>query len=100
MGAAGQGLHQLARWGGIEFAEARKAVAKAVELQPDSPEVLVAQGWVRSTADWDWRGARQAFRRALVLQPNDPDTLADAAVLVFNLGQMDKGRPGGGTLNG
>jgi TolB-like protein/Tfp pilus assembly protein PilF len=86
---------QLARWGGIEtgtgFAEARKAIGKAVSIQPDSEEVLVALGWVRRTADWDWRGARQAFLRALELQPNSPDTLADAAVLIFNLGQTNEG---------
>jgi len=86
---------QLARWGGIEakvgFAEARKAVDNALALEPDSPEVLVALGWVRRTADWDWKGARRAFRRALELQPNNPDTLADASVLVFNLGQTAEG---------
>jgi TolB-like protein/Flp pilus assembly protein TadD len=86
---------QLARWGGIEttlgYAEARKALERAVALEPDSPEVLVAEGWVRRTAEWDWKGARQAFRRALELQPNNPDTLADTAVLVFGLGQTDEG---------
>ena len=53
--------------------------------------MLVALGWVRRTADWDWRGARQAFRRAIELQPDNPDTLADAAVLIFGLGQTEEG---------
>jgi TolB-like protein/tetratricopeptide (TPR) repeat protein len=86
---------QLVRWRGIEtsigYAEARSAVAKAAALEPDSPEVLVALGWVRRTADWDWKGARQSFRRAIELQPENPDTLADAAVLIFNIGQTDEG---------
>ena len=86
---------QLARRGGIEteagFAEARKAIARAVALEPDSPEVLAALGRVRRTANWDWRGAMQAFRRALELQPDNPDTLEDAAVLAFDLGQKDEG---------
>jgi TolB-like protein/Flp pilus assembly protein TadD len=86
---------QLARWGEIEdtlgYAEARKALEKAVALEPDAPDVLVAQGWVLRTADWDWKGARKAFRRALELQPNNPDTLADTAVIVFNLGQTEEG---------
>ncbi len=90
-----QAYLQLARWGGIEtslgFAEAKKAIDKAVALEPDSPDVLVALGRVRRTADWDWKGSRQAFRRALELQPNNPDTLADSAVLIFNLGQEDEG---------
>jgi Flp pilus assembly protein TadD len=86
---------QLTRWGGIDiesgYEKARGAVAKAVALEPDSPEVLVAQGWVKRTADWDWKGARQAFKRALELQPNNPDTLADAAVFFFNTGQTSEG---------
>ena len=86
---------QLARWGGIEtgagYAEARKAVDRAAALEPDSPGVLVAQGWVRRTADWDWKGARQAFQRALEVEPNNPEILADAAILFFNIGQTDVG---------
>lgn len=86
---------KMVRCGGIEaevgFAEARKAVATAAALQPDSPDVLAALGRVRRIADWDWKGARQAFRRALELQPNNPDTLADAAALFFSLGQRDEG---------
>jgi TolB-like protein/tetratricopeptide (TPR) repeat protein len=86
---------QLARLGGIEpgvgYDQARRAVAKAAALEPDSPEVLVALGWVRRTADWDWKGARQAFRRAVELKPENADTLADAAVLFFNTGQTEEG---------
>ncbi len=85
---------QLARWGGLPQAvgleRARKAIAQAVALEPDSPDVLLALGWVRRTADWDWRGAAQAFRRALEFRPNHPQTLADAAVLWCNLGRMDE----------
>jgi TolB-like protein/tetratricopeptide (TPR) repeat protein len=86
---------QLVRLGGIEtsvgYDQARNACARATALEPDLPEVLVALGWVRRTADWDWSGARQAFRRAIELQPDNPDTLADAAVLIFNAGQADEG---------
>jgi TolB-like protein/Tfp pilus assembly protein PilF len=86
---------QLARWGGIDtavgYAEARKAVDKAVALEPDSPGVLVAAGWVRRTADWDWKGARKAFRRALELEPNNADILADSAILIFNIGHTAEG---------
>ncbi len=85
---------QLARRGGIEtsvgYAQARAAAAKAAALEPDSPDVLVALGWVRRTADWDWKGARRAFRRAVELQPDNPDAIADAAVLLFNIGQTDE----------
>jgi TolB-like protein/tetratricopeptide (TPR) repeat protein len=85
----------LVRSGGIETGvgcdQARSAVAKAAALEPDSPEVLVALGCVRRTADWNWKGATQAFRRAIELEPDNPDTLSEAAVLIFNTGQTDEG---------
>ena len=86
---------QLARWGGIDlqtgYTAARKAVDKAAALEPDSPVVLVALGWIRRTADWDWKGAREAFQRALSIEPNNPETLAAAAILYFNIGLRDEG---------
>jgi tetratricopeptide (TPR) repeat protein len=85
---------RLGRWGGTPtlraWAAARAAIDKARALEPDSPDVLLALGWVLRTADWDWRGAEQAFRRALQLQPNQPDALAGAAVLLFNIGQTEE----------
>ncbi len=89
------GTHtQLGRWGGAptlqSWAAARAAIDHAVALEPDSPDVLLALGWVRRTADWDWRGAEQAFRRALELRPNHPETLAGAAVLLYNIGKDEE----------
>jgi TolB-like protein/Flp pilus assembly protein TadD len=85
---------RLGRWGGTPTAQAwpaaRAAIARAQALEPDSPEVLLALGWIRRTAEWDWRGAEQAFRRSLQLQPNQPDTLTGAAVLLFNIGRIDE----------
>ncbi|HET7535396.1 MAG TPA: tetratricopeptide repeat protein, partial [Candidatus Didemnitutus sp.] len=86
---------QLGRWGGLQpvaaWAAAKRAIEKAVELEPDSPDVLVALGWVRRCGDWDWRGAEQAFRRALELRPNHAETIASAAVLLFNVGKEEEG---------
>jgi tetratricopeptide (TPR) repeat protein len=70
------------------FREARSAAQKAAELEPDSPEGLVALGWVRRTADWDWRGAEQAFRRALVLRPDGGGVVTDASVMINNSGHI------------
>jgi TolB-like protein/Tfp pilus assembly protein PilF len=86
---------QLARRGGIELSvaydQARTAAAKAAALEPESPDVLLAQGWVRRTADWDWKGALKAFRQAIELRPDNADALEDASVLVFNVGRTDEG---------
>jgi TolB-like protein/Tfp pilus assembly protein PilF len=85
---------QLGRWGGTPTLQAwiaaRAAIDRAIALEPDSPDVLLALGWILRTADWDWRGAERAYRRALELRPNHPDTLSAAAVLLFNLGRKEE----------
>jgi TolB-like protein/tetratricopeptide (TPR) repeat protein len=85
----------LARQGGIELSvgydQARTAAARAAALDPDSPDALLAQGWVSRTADWDWKGALKAIRRAIELRPDNADMLADSSVLVFNVGRTDEG---------
>jgi TolB-like protein/Tfp pilus assembly protein PilF len=85
---------RLGRWGGTPtlqaWTAARVAIDHAVALEPDSPDVLLALGWIRRTAEWDWRGAEQAFRRALQLQPNQAEALTGASVLLFNIGQTEE----------
>ncbi len=85
---------RLGRWGGAPTVQAwqaaRAAIDRARSLEPDSPDVLLALGWILRTADWDWRGAEEAFRRTLQLQPNQPDALTGAAVLLFNIGKPEE----------
>ena len=86
---------QNARFGGVAletgFREARKAAAKALALEPNSAEVLAAVGWVRRTADWDWKGADQAFHRAVELSPENADILTEASVTLLNVGHIEEG---------
>jgi TolB-like protein/tetratricopeptide (TPR) repeat protein len=93
--ALGKAEIQLARCGGIELSvaydQARTAAAKAAALEPDSPDVLVALGWVHRTAEWDWKAALKAFRRAIELEPDNAESLADASILIFNVGRTDEG---------
>jgi TolB-like protein/Flp pilus assembly protein TadD len=85
---------RLGRWGGTPTLQAWQAARAAIDharsLEPDSPEVLLALGWILRTVDWDWRGAEEAFRRTLQLQPNQPDALTGAAVLLFNIGKTEE----------
>jgi TolB-like protein/Flp pilus assembly protein TadD len=85
---------RLGRWGGAPTLQAwraaRSAIDQALALEPDSPDVLLALGWILRTADWDWKGAERAFRRTLQLQPNQPDALAGLAVLLFNIGKTEE----------
>jgi TolB-like protein/Flp pilus assembly protein TadD len=52
-----------------------EAAGKALELDPDNPEALVARGRVRAAYQWDWAGARADFERALATAPNDTQVL-------------------------
>jgi TolB-like protein/Tfp pilus assembly protein PilF len=81
----------LSRWGGLltaaEWEETHRAAARAVELEPTSADALLALGWVRRTADWNWKGAETALREALQLRPDHAETLTSLAVLLANIGR-------------
>ncbi len=85
---------QLGRFGGRPIGEALvdagSAAERALALDPDHVTGLVALGWVRRTADWDWKGADALFRRARALAPGDAAVLADVAVVAFNLGRVEE----------
>ncbi len=81
----------LSRWGGLltteEWADAHRATERAVALEPNLPDVWLALGWMRRTADWNWSGAEQALREALRLRPDHAETLAALGILLANLGR-------------
>ncbi|HEX7632317.1 MAG TPA: TIR domain-containing protein [Lacunisphaera sp.] len=81
----------LSRWGGLlsteDWAEAHRAIDRAVLLEPDSPDVWLALGWMRRTADWNWLGAEHAMREALRLRPDHAETLASLGIVLANLGR-------------
>ncbi len=50
--------------------QAKAAVAKALELDPDLPEAHTVAGMIAATHDWDYPVAEREFKRALELDPN------------------------------
>lgn len=50
--------------------EAKAAVAKALEIDPELPEAYTVAGTIAATYDWDWQKAEEHFRRSLELDPN------------------------------
>ena len=51
--------------------EARAAVAKALELDPNLAEAHGALARIKLWYDWDWAGSEREYRRAIELNPND-----------------------------
>ncbi|MGH7694168.1 MAG: protein kinase domain-containing protein [Gemmatimonadaceae bacterium] len=56
-----------------QFAKAKTAALKALELDPYLPEAHGALAYVLAYGDWNWSGAEQEYRRALALQPSGAD---------------------------
>ncbi|HEV7123234.1 MAG TPA: winged helix-turn-helix domain-containing protein, partial [Rhodanobacter sp.] len=91
MALAWRGLVHLDHEPEEMFVLARAAVARALKLDPDSPEALMAQGRIRHLHDWDWSGAEVSFKRAIELNPSLMEAHLALAHLLANLGRFDEG---------
>jgi len=72
------------------FALARRAAARALELQPELAAGHLARVTVLLWYDFDWKGAAESLRRAERVAPTDPDVLAAAANVAYTFGQSEK----------
>jgi serine/threonine protein kinase/Tfp pilus assembly protein PilF len=72
------------------FGRAREAVERALSLDPDLPEGHARLGWIRTSYDWDFRGAEASYARALELAPGNADVLRGAGALASNLGRFEE----------
>ena len=50
--------------------QAKAAVTKALELDPELPEAHTIAGYVAAGYEWDWTEAERRFKRGLELNPN------------------------------
>jgi TolB-like protein/class 3 adenylate cyclase/Tfp pilus assembly protein PilF len=62
------------------YERSRTAAERALALEPDLPEGLVALGRVHHSHDWDFAKAEAALRRALELAPGNATALLSAAI--------------------
>ena len=69
------------------LAAARAAVERALSLEPDLPEALLARATIESNFDYNWKGAAETLRKALVLAPQDSAILAWAGNLAGARGE-------------
>jgi TolB-like protein/tetratricopeptide (TPR) repeat protein len=67
----------LGGWGMLDPQDvtrnARPAVMKALELDPQSAEAHALLARLRGNYDWDWAAAESEYKRAIELNPNYPE---------------------------
>lgn len=69
---------------------AKRAVQKALELDPSLSEPYAFLGITRLKYDWDWPAAKQAFARAIELNPSDTQALIFYSVYFEAMGEQDE----------
>jgi TolB-like protein/Tfp pilus assembly protein PilF len=74
----------------IHLAAARDAAARALSIEPNLPEALLARSQVQ-LYDHDWNGATETLRIALVLAPANPALLLAAGNLAMTRGDVERG---------
>jgi tetratricopeptide (TPR) repeat protein len=79
VGGAGRGSRD-------DFANAREAAQRALELDEHLGAAHAALGRVRFVHDWDFSGARSAFERAVELSPSDPGALLGLGMYLTFMG--------------
>jgi TolB-like protein/Flp pilus assembly protein TadD len=72
-----------------ERADARRAIEKAIELDPSLAESHMVLGAVR-TREWDWKGADEAFRRGLSLGPVETNSRVQYAAYLSAMGRLEE----------
>ena len=69
---------------------ARDAVTRALVIEPDLPDALLARAWLETNFDFNWSAATQTVSKAMALAPADPTTLIAAANLETALGNTNR----------
>src|SRR5437899_194710 len=72
------------------LASARDAVARALSIEPDLPNGLLARATIETNFDFNWNAAAQTVAKALALAPADPNIVIAAANLEIARGNKDR----------
>src|SRR6266704_6900505 len=72
------------------LASARDAVARALSIEPNLPNGLLAQATIETNFDFNWNAAAQTVSKALALAPADPNMLIAAGNLELARGNTDR----------
>jgi serine/threonine-protein kinase len=72
------------------LAAARDALERALDLEPDLSDALLAQATIQTNFDYNWKGAAETLRKGLALTPQDPALLVWAANLATARGETEQ----------
>jgi serine/threonine-protein kinase len=72
------------------LARAREAAARALAIEPNLPEALLARAMIQLNFDFDWNGAAETVRSALALAPADPALVTAAGTLALARGDTTR----------
>jgi TolB-like protein len=72
------------------LARAREAAARALAIEPNLPEALLARSKIQLNFDFDWNGASETLRTALALAPADPELVTAAGTLALARGNTTR----------
>jgi TolB-like protein/DNA-binding winged helix-turn-helix (wHTH) protein len=72
---------------------ARKAIERALALNPNLAEAHIQMGRIQQQVDFDWVGADASFQRAIALEPGNPDSVKSAALSAAMLGRFGQALP-------
>jgi TolB-like protein/tetratricopeptide (TPR) repeat protein len=72
------------------LARAREAATRALAIEPNLPEALLARAKIQLNFDFDWNGAAETVRSALALAPADPALVTAAGTLALARGDTTR----------
>lgn len=73
-----------------DIAQARAAITKAIELDPNSSYAHALLCRLRATYDWDFAGAETECRRAVELDPENHQALSELAFLLNSMSKREE----------
>ena len=76
-----------------DVAIGRRAIEKAVELDPNSSDARTELGYLKWLPDLDWRGAEEELRRAVALNPNNANSHYVLCGVLSAMGRAQEGLP-------
>jgi len=72
------------------YLRARKAVERALELEPDLADAHGRLAWIEINHDWNWPAAETSIARALELAPGNATVLRLASLIASAMGRSEE----------